>query len=156
MQPQKRKGKWLLWLRGNKCSKCFSDKIQTHSVKSIHNSLQDNMLNVDPSIVPQLEAEFRRGWQMKRVKAEVESKRAAKYTQMRHKSIEGLGQKIGSIPGDAYHFWGTKLGYGCWDDKKFMSDFLRDNPQCRVNSGGTKEISVGWVPSSSPRSRTVY
>lgn len=114
------------------------------------------MLNVDPSIVPQLEAEFRRGWQMKRVKAEVESKRAAKYTQMRHKSIEGLGQKIGSIPGDAYHFWGTKLGYGCWDDKKFMSDFLRDNPQCRVNSGGTKEISVGWVPSSSPRSRTVY
>lgn len=114
------------------------------------------MLNVDPNLVPQLEAEFRRGWQMKRVEAEVASKRAAKYTQMRHKSIDGIGQKVASIPGDVYHFWGTKLGYGCWDDKKFMAEFLRDNPQCRVNSGGTKEISVGWVPSSSPRSRTVY
>lgn len=116
----------------------------------------DNMLNVDPSLVPQLEAEFRRGWQMKRVEAEVASKRAAKYTQMRHKSIDGIGQKIGSIPGDAYHFWGIKLGYGCWDDKQFMSEFLRDNPQCRVNSGGTKEISVGWVPSTNYRSRKVY
>jgi hypothetical protein len=37
-----------------------------------------------------------------------------------------------------------------------MREFLRDNPECRVNSGGTKEISVGWVPSSTPRSRTVY
>lgn len=114
------------------------------------------MLNIDPALVPQLEAEFRRGWQMKRVNAELSSKKAAKYAQMRHKSIDGIGQKVASIPGHAFHFWGKKLGYQCWDDKQFMHEFLRDNPQCKVNSGGTKEISVGWVPSSSPRSRTVY
>ena len=114
------------------------------------------MLNIDPSLVPQLEAEFRRGWQMKRVKAEVQSKQAAKHTSERHRSIEGLGQKVGSIPGDAYHFWGHKLGYQCWDDPQFLKEFWRDNPQCKVNSGGTKEISVGWVPSTNVRSRTVY
>lgn len=114
------------------------------------------MLNVDPSLVPQLEAEFRRGWQMKRINAEIKSKTAAKYTQIRHKAIEGLGQKVGSIPGEAYHFWGIKLGYECWDDKQFRHEFFRDNPQCKVNSGGTKDISVGWVPSSNVRSRKVY
>ena len=114
------------------------------------------MIAIDPSMASTLEAEFRRGWQMKRVKAEIDSKTASKYTQMRHKSVEGLGQKVASIPGDAYHFWGQKLGYDCWNDKQFMSEFLRDNPQCRVNSGGTKEISVGWVPSANPRSRKVY
>lgn len=114
------------------------------------------MLQIDPSLVPALERELRLGWQKERVDAEIHSKQAAKYTQLRHKSIDGVGQKIASIPASAYHFWGQKLGYDCWNDKKFMQEFLRDNPQCRVNSGGTKEISVGWVPSSSPRSRTVY
>lgn len=114
------------------------------------------MLNIDPSLAAEMEAEFRRGWQMNRINAEIESKQAAKYTKMRHKSIEGLGQKVASIPGNAYHFWGHKLGYQCWDDKGFIKEFLRDNDQCKVNSGGTKEISVGWVPSSNFRSRTVY
>jgi hypothetical protein len=36
-----------------------------------------------------------------------------------------------------------------------MDEFLRDNPECRVNSGGTKEIHVGWTPTN-VRSRTVY
>jgi hypothetical protein len=114
------------------------------------------MINIDPSLAVEMEAEFRRGWQMNRVNAEIESKQAAKYTKMRHKSIEGLGQKVANIPGHAYHFWGQKLGYQCWDDKQFMKEFLRDNDQCKVNSGGTKEISVGWVSSTNVRSRTVY
>jgi hypothetical protein len=114
------------------------------------------MIEIDGELSVQLEKELRNGWQKNRVDAAIDAKRAAKYTHMRHKSVEGLGQKIASIPTTAFHFWGQKLGYGCWEDKAFMREFLRDNPQCRVNSGGTKEISVGWVPSSSPRSRTVY
>ena len=114
------------------------------------------MFQIDSNLAHQLEQELRLGWQKERVEAEIQSKQSAKYAQMRHKSIEGLGQKIASIPTAAYHFWGQKLGYECWNDKKFMHEFLRDNPQCRVNSGGTKEISVGWVPSSNPRSRTSY
>jgi len=114
------------------------------------------MIDIDPSLIPAMEAEFRRGWQMNRIQAEIDSKNSAKFTKMRHKSIDGIGQKVGSIPGQAYHFWGQKLGYQCWDDEKFLAEFWRDNPQCKVNSGGTKEISVGWVPSTNVKSRTVY
>lgn len=114
------------------------------------------MFNIEGDMVYQLEKELRTGWQKNRVDAAIQAKRAAKYAQERHKSVDGLGQKIASIPPTAFHFWGQKLGYDCWNDKNFMREFLRDNPECRVNSGGTKEISVGWVPSSSPRSRTVY
>ena len=114
------------------------------------------MIEIDGELAHKLEQELRTGWHKNRVEAEVQAKQAAKYTKMRHKSVDGLGQKIASIPGAAFHFWGQKLGYGCWDDKAFMAEFLRDNPECRVNSGGTKEISVGWAPPSNPRSRTVY
>ena len=54
------------------------------------------------------------------MQARVEAKQIAKFNKERHKSVEGLGQKIATIPGTAYHFWGQKLGYGCWNDKAFM------------------------------------
>lgn len=114
------------------------------------------MFNIDPSLVGDLEKELRTGWNKNRVDAEIQSKKTAKLNNERHKSIEGLGALKARIPPTAYHFWGQKLGYDCWNDKGFMREFLRDNPDCRVNSGGTKEIMVGYVPSSSPRSRTVY
>jgi len=107
-----------------------------------------SMLNIDSSLHGQLEKELRTGWERNRIEAAVEARQLAKLNKERHKSIEGLGQKIATIPGHAYHFWGQKLGYACWNDKAFMDEFLRDNPELRVNSGGTKEISVGWTPPS--------
>jgi hypothetical protein len=38
------------------------------------------------------------------------------------------------IPVDSYHYWGQRLGYECWRDKDFVKGFLRDNPECKVNS----------------------
>jgi hypothetical protein len=114
------------------------------------------MLSIPSDLVPQLEKELRQGFQMNRVNAEVQAKQNARFNAIKHKSVEGLGQLKCRIPPDAYHFWGQKLGYDCWNDNQFLDEFLRDNPQCRVVSGGTKEISVGWVPSTTPRSRTVY
>lgn len=106
------------------------------------------MINIDPSLHGQLEAELRKGWQRNQIEAAVEARKIAKENKKRHKSVDGLGQLIARIPVDAVHFWGQKLGYGCWNDKAFMDEFLRDNPELRVNSGGTKEISVGWTPPS--------
>jgi hypothetical protein len=106
------------------------------------------MLNIDSSLHGQLEEELRKGWQRNRIEAAVEARQLGKLNNQRHKSIEGLGQKIATIPGHAFHFWGQKLGYECWNDKEFMDEFLRDNPELRVNSGGTKEIQVGWTPTS--------
>ena len=104
--------------------------------------------SIDTSLHGQLEKELRTGWQRNQIQAAVEARKFGKENAKRHKSIEGLGQLVARIPTTAYHFWGQKLGYGCWNDKEFMDEFLRDNPELRVNSGGTKEIHVGWTPSA--------
>ena len=114
------------------------------------------MIQIDGELGAAVERELRTGWHKNRVEATIQSKQIAKVNQDRHKSVEGLGALTARIPPTAYHFWGQKLGYACWNDKAFMKEFLRDNPECRVNSGGTKEIHVGWVPSNPPRSSKVY
>ena len=45
-----------------------------------------------------------------------------------------------------YHYWGQRLGYECWQDKQFVHEFLRDNPECRVKNVSRK-IQVGYQPS---------
>lgn len=114
------------------------------------------MIQIDPELGVELEKELRRGWHMNRIEAEIEAKRIGKINEERPRAIEGLGQLTARIPATAYHFWGQKLGYECWNDKTFMREFLRDNEACKVNSRGTKDIHVGWVPSNPPKSRTVY
>ena len=106
------------------------------------------MISIPENMVGQLEKELRAGWERNKVEAALEAKKIGKINQARHKSVEGLGQLTHRIPGAAYYFWGHKLGFGCWDDKAFLAEFLRDNPECRVNRGGVKEISVGWAPPS--------
>jgi hypothetical protein len=38
------------------------------------------------------------------------------------------------INGPDYHYWGQRLGYECWDDPTFVNEYLRDNPESRVNA----------------------
>jgi hypothetical protein len=114
-----------------------------------------SMINIDPELVGQLEQELRTGWNKNRVDAAIQAKKTHEINVQRHRAVEGLGALKARIPPTAYHFWGQKLGYGCWNDKTFMKEFIRDNPECRVNSGGTKEIHVGYTPGV-VRSRTVY
>lgn len=114
------------------------------------------MIEIDCNLAGQLEKELRTGWNRNRIQAEIQKKKTTEVNVQRHKAVDGLGALVARIPPTAYHFWGQKLGYACWNDKQFMHEFLRDNPECRVNSGGTKEIQVGWQPSNAPRSRTVY
>lgn len=102
-------------------------------------------MELDAKLADQLDKELRVGWNQNRVQAEIEAKRIGEINKQRHKSVEGLGQLKARIPMTAFHFWGQKLGYGCWNDQAFMDEFLRDNPELKVNSGGTKEISVGWT-----------
>ena len=44
-----------------------------------------------------------------------------------------------------FHYWGQRLGYECWEDPQFVHEFLRDNPECRVQNESTKIMS-GWKP----------
>ena len=104
------------------------------------------MIEIDGELAQKLDHELRTGWQKNRIEAKISAKKISKINQDKHRSIEGLGQLVARIPTTAVHFWGQKLGYGCWNDKAFMDEFLRDNPELRVNSGGTKDIHVGWTP----------
>ena len=62
--------------------------------------------------------EFRRGWRMTEVLAGIEQKQIAA-AQPERTWCDGLGQMTLSIHPDAYHFWGQRLGYECWADKRF-------------------------------------
>ena len=46
------------------------------------------------------------------------------------------------ITPEAYHYWGGRLGYECWDDEQFLHQFERDNEQCRINSKGKHNMVV--------------
>jgi len=62
------------------------------------------------------------------------------------------GQKTAAIHPKFYHYWGQRLGYECWDDKQFLSEFLRDNENCRVRSK-SPNAQVGWMAASAYRDR---
>ncbi len=91
-----------------------------------------------------VEKELRSGVLMEQVQARARQKAIGQANHRQHRSVDGLGQKVASVDAVSYHHWGQRLGYDCWRDKQFVGEYLRDNPQARVNSGGTK-LQVGYV-----------
>lgn len=90
------------------------------------------------------ELDYRR--QRKMAQALEVQRRAAKL-QGERKFIEG-----GDVGGEVqfqmhpffYHAWGQREGYDCWDDKNFVREMLRDNPECRVRStSATPRVGYG-------------
>lgn len=47
---------------------------------------------------------------------------------------EGSLRPKAVIAGPDYHYWGQRLGYDCWNDQAFVREYLRDNPDSRVNA----------------------
>ena len=47
--------------------------------------------------------------------------------------VDGIGECVARIDLDAYFYWAMREK-GCWSDKKFLKEFLRDNPEVRVQS----------------------
>jgi hypothetical protein len=83
--------------------------------------------------------ELKNGHHKEMVQASVHSKRIAQDTHNNtFKSVEGLGRLRMRLDPKLYHYWGTKLGYGCWRDAQFLREVERDNPEVRVKCGGTK------------------
>ena len=55
-----------------------------------------------------------------------------------------LGEQKARIDATSYHHWGQRLGYACWNDRKFMKEYLRDNPESRVKSvSGKTQMGYG-------------
>ena len=75
--------------------------------------------------------------------AYAEQARAAHAAKRETRSVEGMGELKARINPTSYHYWGKRLGYKCWDDRQFMKEYLRDNPESRVN-GVSGKTQVGY------------
>lgn len=106
-----------------------------------------SLAEVVPShLVKQVEREFLHGWQMNEVKAKHEAKQIANFGHNNEaKNIDGVGRLVARIPPDAFHYWGLRLGYACWEDKTFMKEFLRDNPEVAVRNYAKRTIVNGAI-----------
>jgi|TARA_B100000073_G_scaffold219937_1_gene183048 hypothetical protein len=59
-------------------------------------------------------------------------------------SVEGVGSLKARIDPTSYHYWGKRVGYDCWNDRKFLKEYLRDNPESRVKSvSGKTQVGYG-------------
>lgn len=79
-----------------------------------------------------------------KVMARLRQRQIAAELGQNRRAIEGLGRPRLEVDTYAYHYWGQRLGYQCWKDPQFLREFERDNTECRVRCGGTKEIQVGY------------
>ncbi len=95
-----------------------------------------SLADVIPSnLRKEVERELRFGWNQQEIKAKSDAKQTAIYGHSNAaKAIEGVGQLKARIPVSAFHYWGHRLGYECWEDKQFVNEFIRDNPEVAVRN----------------------
>ena len=56
--------------------------------------------------------------------------------------MEGVGQLKATIPAREYFRW-EQFKPGCWQDKQFVKEFLRDNPALKTKSFDKKTFHGG-------------
>jgi hypothetical protein len=106
----------------------------------IANAMDDLPGNIRQQVIQELKEGHRKEW----VNAGIEQKKIARQTHINEfKSVEGIGRLRMRIDPTLYHYWGHKVGYGCWKDAQFLREIERDNPEVRVKSGGTR-LQVGF------------
>jgi hypothetical protein len=106
----------------------------------IANAMDDLPGNLRQQVVEELKTGHRKEW----VNAGIQQKKIAKQTSINEfKSVDGIGRLRMRVDPTLYHYWGHKVGYGCWKDAQFLREIERDNPEVRVKSGGTR-LQVGF------------
>ena len=106
----------------------------------IANALDDLPGDLRSQVVNEFKTGYRKEW----VNAGIQQKKIAKQTSINDfKSVDGIGRLRMRVDPTLYHYWGHKLGYGCWKDAQFLREIERDNPEVRVKSGGTR-LQVGF------------
>lgn len=70
-------------------------------------------------------------------------KRIAEATQrLEAKWFDGLGEMHMSLDPEVYFHWVRKLGKDCWNDKQFIREFKRDNPEVIVRAKSRQAMLV--------------
>lgn len=78
--------------------------------------------------------ELTSGRLLESVRARVEQNEIAReeaHVQRRNLSFGRMRMRVSQ---EAFDYWGQRLGYECWNDREFLREFERDNPECRVKS----------------------
>jgi hypothetical protein len=85
----------------------------------------DFMRNLERELRLEVPKEKIRHYQIatKRIKEE-------QYAGLFTKHVDGLGERVGSVPLRTYFRW-DQAERGCWGDKAFREKFFKDNPECR-------------------------
>jgi hypothetical protein len=93
-----------------------------------------------------VERELINGWRMEEVKAKSTAKQSAVFRHANEaNNIEGVGRLKAQIPIQAWHYWGQRLGYECWEDNAFLNEFLRDNPETAVTNYAKRTCVSGAI-----------
>lgn len=56
--------------------------------------------------------------------------------------LEGFGEHYMSVDAESFFYWARRLGKECWNDKKFLAEFRRDNPETIVKNRPKKETII--------------
>jgi hypothetical protein len=111
---------------------------------SISTFIANAMDDLPGDLRSQVVNEFKSGYRKEWVNAGIQQKKIAKQTSINDfKSVDGIGRLRMRVDPTLYHYWGHKLGYGCWKDSQFLREVERDNPEVRVKSTGTR-LQVGF------------
>ncbi len=103
-------------------------------------------MDISSQVVDALNVALRREVNMEHFQARLRQNRVAAALGKDRKAMNGLGRVRMEVDTYAYHYWGQRLGYKCWKDEAFLSEYERDNPNVRVKCRGVKEITVGYAP----------
>jgi hypothetical protein len=56
--------------------------------------------------------------------------------------LEGFGENYMSVDAESFFYWARRLGKECWNDKQFLAEFRRDNPETIVKNRPRKETII--------------
>ncbi len=65
---------------------------------------------------------------------------AAATQRLDNKFMDGLGECHMRVDPEVYFHWVRKEGRECWNDKSFLREFKRDNPDVRVLTKSRKTL----------------
>ena len=98
------------------------------------NQIEDQLKDVGMD-AGEFKNELIRGWELDRNMAELRQRQVAgRLNTQPHYHLDGMGECVARIDLGAYFYWAMREGYECWNDKGFMREYLRDNPEVRVKS----------------------
>jgi hypothetical protein len=67
---------------------------------------------------------------------------AAASERLEYAWMDGLGECHMRLDPEVYFHWVRKEGRACWNDKQFIAEFKRDNPETIVRSRSRKAMVV--------------